>query len=169
MNNPHMNAIQKTIRLALQRAIDAGSTQTEIAHTIGLSQGTIYKYLTGEPKPDLDTITKFAKWMRVSLDALLLGEEHLQRIAESPATYGQTHRLLELAQRLDPEELATLERCAQAFHVEDQDVRLHLIGQLKLIERIIKGTKPARVRASPPQKAAGGSGAAKDRMERAAG
>jgi hypothetical protein len=56
---------------------------------------------------------------------------------------------LELAAPLDPEELATLERCAQAFHVKDRDVRLHLIGQLKLIERMITGSKPARTRASP--------------------
>lgn len=170
MNNQSVKSVHKFIRQALGRAIDAGGTQTDIAKTIGLSQGTIYKYLTGEPKPDLDTITKFAKWMGMSLDVLLLGESgHVaQHIAQPSPPYGPTRHLMELTQDLDPEEIATLERCAQAFRVEDADVRMHLIGQLKLIERIIRGTKPARGRGSPPQKGAGGSGAAKD-VERQAG
>lgn len=146
-----MKASHKTIRQALQQAIHRGQTQTQIAKAIGVSQGTIYKYLTGEPNPDLDTIIKFSKWLHISLDELLLGHDHgRERIAESASPYRlSSQRLLELVTQLDQEEVATLERCAEAFTIEDEAVRNHLIGQLKLIERIIRSTKPAKVRGHP--------------------
>lgn len=161
-----------SLKMLVQKAIETGTTQRDLAVQIGVSQGTIGNVLADLPPKKIEVLEKFAAYFRVSVEELRgkssAGHGH-QHAAQPTPAYGTAQRLMELTKQLDPEELATLERCAQAFHVEDQDVRLHLIGQLKLIERIIKGTKPARVRASPPQKAAGGSGAAKDRMERAAG
>lgn len=137
------------LRKLIRHEIESGKTQQELALQIGVSQGTVSNAYSGIIPRKIEVLEKFASFFRVSVEDLRGKTGHAQHVAEPPAPYGQAHRLLELAKQLDPEELATLERCAQAFIVEDRDVRLHLIGQLKLIERMIKGTKPARIRASP--------------------
>ena len=63
-------ALHNLVRRALQQAQAQGLSQAELARAIGVSQATVYKYLTSDPKSELATIKKFARWMNVSLDTL---------------------------------------------------------------------------------------------------
>lgn len=70
-----MAQLHLMIRRAMQKALDAGKTQTELAQQCGLSQGTIYKYLTGEPTPDSDTLQKFSRGLGIPIEALFISED----------------------------------------------------------------------------------------------
>lgn len=136
-----MSDLHNLIRTRIKKELDNGKTQMEIAAQCGVGQGTIYKYLTSDPNPDFDTVIKFSRGLSIPIDAMVAAETH------EPYTVGLVNahlqqsptvqRLLDLAKHLDHDELATLERCAEAFRAEEPEVRQHLIGQLKIIERLV--------------------------------
>lgn len=153
-----MGDLHTLIRSRIQRELDRGKTQMEIAKQCGVRQGTIYKYLTSDPNPDFDTVLKFSKGLAIPIDAMVAAETRAPynvTVKGEPSISPHMQRLIELAQKLDRDELATLERCAEAFQAEEPEVRQHLIGQLKIIERLVKSDAPAEHHA--PQKKKHGS------------
>lgn len=135
-----MSDLHALIRAKIQRELDSGKTQMEIAKQCGVKQGTIYKYLNYEPNPDFDTVLKFSKGLAIPIDAMVAAETHTpyettKKHQSAPSPHVQ--RLLDLVNDLDRDEIATLERCAEAFRAEEPEVRQHLIGQLKIIERLV--------------------------------
>lgn len=126
------------LRNLIESQIKKGVSQRILAQRIGVSHGTINNILAGIIPTRTTTLDKFAEFFHVSVEALRHdGGDHA---AEPVAPYGtptKLERLITLAQHLDHDELATLERCAEAFHTEEPEVRQHLIGQLKIIERLV--------------------------------
>ena len=135
-----MSDLHALIRAKIQRELDSGKTQMEIAKQCGVRQGAIYKYLNSDPHPDFDTVLKFSKGLAIPIDAMVAAETRAPY--ETPKKHQPTpsphlQRLMDLVHDLDHDEIATLERCAEAFRSEEPEVRQHLIGQLKIIERLV--------------------------------
>lgn len=154
-----MKDAQRLIKQAIQGQLDAGKTQLEVAHDCEISPATIYKYLNGNPRPDVSTLKKFSRGLNIPIEALLVADgapPYKLESAQIGPVSSKTARLNQIAERLDGEALATLERCAEAFAAADPDIRLHLIGQLKLIEKLVKGKTPPPSRSGTGQKAGGG-------------
>lgn len=136
-----MGDLHTLIRSRIQKELDGGKTQMEIAQQCGVRQGTIYKYLTSDPNPDFDTVLKFSKGLAIPIDAMVAAETrapYSSHPKHERTVSPHVQRLVELAEKLDRDELATLERCAEAFQAEEPEVRQHLIGQLKIIERLVR-------------------------------
>lgn len=114
-------------------------SQREFAAKVGVSHGTINNILAGIQPKKITTLERLAKYLHVRVDQLYGQPSDAQAIAEDTPSYsGAGHRLARLAKDLDDEEVATLERCAEAFIKATPDVRQHLIGQLKIIERLVE-------------------------------
>lgn len=126
------------LRELVEKQLRSGISQRALAQKIGVSHGTVNNILAGIVPTSTKTLEKFAGFFRVSLESLLQHGNSLVR--ESPAPYRVPHkfeRLFGLVEALDTDEIATLERCAEAFRAEEPEVRQHLIGQLKIIERLV--------------------------------
>lgn len=153
MNNTvAMGRVHDIIRKGIDRLEREGLNQTEIAHRCKLSQPTINKYLKYEPTPDRATLKKFSHGLDIPMEDLLVAEglaNYQHASAEPRAALPPTiAELVELAKQLDHDELSTLKRCAAAFTKSTPDVRQHLIGQLKIIERLVEHETSGG--ASPP-------------------
>lgn len=126
------------MRNLVEIKIKSGMSQRQLAQKIGISHGTVNNILAGIIPTSTKTLDKLAEYFNVSVESLRHdGGGH---VAEPPPAYSaptKLERLISLAQHLDRDELATLERCAEAFHAEEPEVRQHLIGQLKIIERLV--------------------------------
>jgi len=155
MNNTGtMGKVHDIIRERISQLIGQGLKQTDIATRCHLGQSTVNSYIKREPEPDRDTLKKFSHGLGIPLEQLLLAAEGLapygDRAISSQALRPDLLTLLDLAQHLKTDELQTLERCAEAFLHATPDVRTHLIGQLKIIERLVQhetaDTKPKPTR-----------------------
>lgn len=118
-------------------------SQRQLADKIGVSHGTINNVLAGILPKNIPTLQKFADYFRLTIDQLTHDDHDNPRMAEDIAEYVRRHspaqRIVKLLEQLDEEEIATIERCADAFtRATTDDVRQHLIGQLKIIERLVE-------------------------------
>lgn len=112
-------------------------SQRALAERIGVSHGTINNILAGVRPKNLATLQTLAVYFNVSVSQLF-DDKDAQHAAETERHYpDRAKKLLQLVEPLDKEEIATLERCAEAFASSVPGIREHLIGQLKLIERLI--------------------------------
>ncbi len=142
MNNTAvMGNVHEIIKTAIEREQARGKTESEIAAQCHVSQPTVHKYLHATPTPTLDILKRFADGLRIPMSALLAAEGLAPygkpRSESAPEIPPHLQRLLTLVNDLDRDEIATLERCAEAFKTEEPEVRQHLIGQLKIIERLV--------------------------------
>lgn len=141
-------------KLVAQTLRSTGLTQRKLASKIGVSHGTISNILSGDIPRNTSTLQKFAVYFGVTIDDLQ--DDGNGSIREDPAQYLLHHaaarRIVTLIEQLDHEEIATLERCAEAFARSSEDVRQHLIGQLKIIERLVQHEQAT---GPPVQKAKG--------------
>ena len=133
-------------------------SQRQLADRIGVSHGTINNVMAGSLPKNIPTLQKFADYFRLTIDQLRHDEEN-PHMAEESAEYVRRHspaqRIVKLLEQLDAEELATIERCADAFAKSTtDDVRQHLIGQLKIIERLVQHERAT----GPPDQNAKGAG-----------
>lgn len=133
-------------------------SQRQLAEKIGVSHGTINNVMAGSLPKNIPTLQKFADYFHLTIDQLTHDEAN-PRMAEESAEYVRRHspaqRIVKLLEQLDEEELATIERCADAFaRSTTDDVRQHLIGQLKIIERLVEHERAT----GPPDQNAKGSG-----------
>lgn len=136
-----MGHVHEIIKAAIKREQARGKTEAQIAEQCHVSQPTINNYLKRTPTPTRDTLKRFSDGLRIPIDSLLAAEglaPYGKQKAE-PAQEPPLHlrRLIALVHDLDKDEISTLERCAEAFHAEEPEVRQHLIGQLKIIERLV--------------------------------
>lgn len=97
-----------------------------LAKKLGMSQGSVYRWYTGEGKPELDKALKLSKDGGVSVDWLLNNVKPKYPLSKDPAL----RELLELCERLDPEGRERILRAArgellqqQASHVDEQPKR----------------------------------------------
>jgi len=126
------------LRNLIETQIKKGMSQRILAQRIGVSHGTINNILAGIIPTRTTTLDKFAEFFHVSVEALRHdGGSHIAEPVAPYTTPTKLERLMTLAKHLDHDELATLERCAEAFRAEEPEVRQHLIGQLKIIERLV--------------------------------
>lgn len=141
-----MSDVHEIIKAAIEREQARGKTEAEIAAQCHVSQPTVHKYLHATPTPTLDILKRFASGLHIPMGSLLAAEGIApygkDRIIPAPEIPLHLQRLLSLVNDLDRDELATLERCAEAFRAEEPEVRQHLIGQLKIIERLVKSDAP---------------------------
>lgn len=131
----------KLKRLVAQALKTTRLSQRKLADKIGVSHGTINNVMAGSFPKNIPTLQKFADYFRLTIDQLTR-EVSEERIAEQSEGYILQHssaqRIVKLLAQLDEDELATIERCAEAFaRAASDDVRTHLIGQLKIIERLV--------------------------------
>lgn len=126
------------MRNLVEKQIKQGLSQRALAQRIGVSHGTVNNILAGIIPSSTKTLDKFAEFFKVSVESLRHdGGSHVRETPAAYATPTKLERLIQLAEHLDRDELATLERCAEAFRAEEPEVRQHLIGQLKIIERLV--------------------------------
>lgn len=136
-----------TLREHIEKELRSGLSQRTLAQKIGVSHGTVNNILAGIVPSSTKTLEKFSQYFHVSVDALLPGHT-MAHDSETKAVYQSDlspalKRLIGIAKDLDIDELATLQRCAETFRAEEPEVRQHLIGQLKLVERLVKGEQAA--------------------------
>ena len=143
-----MGKVHELIRQAIAKLERDGENQSEIATRCHLSQPTIHKYINSEPEPSRTTLKKFSHGLGIPLQDLLAAEglAHYGTPKDEPIPMpSHITALIDLLKQLDKEEVLTLKRCAEAFTQSSPDVRQHLIGQLKIIERLMQhelGTGP---------------------------
>lgn len=165
-DTPILQAVK--LKQLVEKKLAMGLSQRELAEKIGVSHGTINNIIAGSPPKTLSTLQKFADYFHVGLHELSrkdqttrhLLQEDLPHLAEHVAEYLVQHssarRIVQLLEQLDEDEIATLERCAEAFTKSTPDVRQHLIGQLKLIERLVEHeSHEPKGRAAPAKKSNG--------------
>lgn len=89
-------------------------------------------------------------------------------VAKSQAASGGTEHIINVIRRLGRQERETLEFCAEAMASGDEEIRHHLIHQLRIVMDALKVRRPS-IRGHPQKEQGGTSGPAKDRLERSAG
>ena len=142
------------LKKLVEKALSSGLSQRTLADQVGVSHGTINNIIAGHLPTKLNTLEKFARHFHLSIEDL-----RRERAISSSAQvvfHAPASRLHMLIEQLDAEQRQTLERCAEAFLFSTPDVRQHLIGQLKIVERLVdyeSGRKHPR--ASPSQKKEG--------------
>lgn len=112
-------------------------SQRTLARMVGVSNGTISNILVGHVPVSTKILDKFATYFGVSVGELR--GEAISAVREAQAPYHLSPRVENLAraaESLKSDELATLERCVDAFRRGDKKMTRHLIGQLELLERI---------------------------------
>jgi len=67
------------IRHLIQRHLDNGISQIEIARRCRISQGTVYRYLHLEQEPRLEIVMKFADGLQIPIEDILGQETRLPR------------------------------------------------------------------------------------------
>ncbi len=118
-------------------------SQRTLARMVGVSNGTISNILVGHVPVSTKILDKFASYFGVSVGELR--GESISAVRESQAPYYLSPRveiLARAAESLKSDELATLERCVDAFRRGDKKMTRHLIGQLELLERIPNDDEP---------------------------
>ena len=92
-----------------------GMSQKELAKRIGVSTGAIGNYEIGLRRPKFEHLEAIADIFNVPL-GLLIGDESSARILMA---YDKLHKLVDMADRLDPADLARLEeRAAMMLEAE---------------------------------------------------
>ena len=117
------------------KSLSSGLSQRALADQIGVSHGTVNNIVAGHAPTKLNTLGKFLRYYHLTMEQLQSNAPSVH--VQHSATQAKSMRLLALIDQLDDEERATLERCAEAFTQSTPDVRQHLIGQLKLVERLV--------------------------------
>lgn len=103
------------LRNLVESKIKTGMSQRQLAKNIGISHGTVNNILAGIIPTSTKTLDKLAEYFNVSVESLRHdGGSHAAEPVFPYGTPTKLERLIELAQHLDREELATLERCAEA-------------------------------------------------------
>ncbi len=139
------------MRNLVESKIKTGMSQRQLAKNIGISHGTVNNILAGIIPTSTKTLDKLAEYFNVSVESLRHdGGSHAAEPVFPYGTPTKLERLIELAQHLDRDELATLERCVDAFRRGDKKMTRHLIGQLELLERIPNDDEPDQAVKSRP-------------------
>ncbi|MBX3301026.1 MAG: helix-turn-helix transcriptional regulator [Nitrospira sp.] len=121
----------------IQKRIDSGLSQRVLAERIGVSHGTINNILAGVRPKNIAILQALAAYFNVPVGQLF-DDKDIPYVAEAERPYpDRARKLLQLAEPLDKEEIAALERCAEALASSVPGVREHLIGQMKIIERFL--------------------------------
>ena len=102
----------KTIQTLREQS---GMSQKELAKRVGVSTGAIGNYEAGLRRPKFETIEALADIFNIPI-GLLIGDESSARIL---MCYDKLHTLIDMADRLDPSDLARLEERA-AFMLESE-------------------------------------------------
>lgn len=92
-----------------------GMSQKDLAKRVGVSTGAIGNYEAGLRRPKFETIEALADIFNIPI-GLLIGDESSARIL---MCYDKLHTLIDMADRLDPSDLARLEERA-AFMLESE-------------------------------------------------
>lgn len=140
----------------------------EFARALGIQPVQLSRYLKGQV-PDLKTLLKLAEATGKSVEWLVTGEEaqatHGVVTTFQPGSTVQSTMFRVLLdpdltdivaswERLGAEERKTIRRLIRGLKASPE-VRTHLVGQLKLIDRLIEAEQPASAgeTASPPARA----------------
>lgn len=102
----------KTIQTLREQS---GMSQKDLAKRVGVSTGAIGNYEAGLRRPKFETIEALADIFNIPI-GLLIGDESSARIL---MCYDKLHTLIDMADRLDPSDLARLEERA-AFMLESE-------------------------------------------------
>lgn len=102
----------KTIQTLREQS---GMSQKDLAKRVGVSTGAIGNYEAGLRRPKFETIEALADIFNIPI-GLLIGDESSARIL---MCYDKLHTLIDMADRLDPSDLARLEERA-AFLLESE-------------------------------------------------
>lgn len=89
-----------------------GMTMKELGRAIGVAESTISQYETGKRQPDNATLLSLAQFLGVTVDCLLGASP--AKPQPTPRSQKETE-LLELFEKLTPEEQTMLETMAQAL------------------------------------------------------
>ncbi len=148
------------LRKLINDELERGKTQQEIGRTVGVSQGTVSNVKNGIIPRDLATIEKFARYFKVSVDELRGGQggsSHAIMERQPPYAYAspEAAHLAGMLPKLDSEEVEALRQCAECFLEGDDEIKVHIIGQLKLLGRLVKPITRKPSRASPRQRKTG--------------
>ena len=95
----------KTIQTLREQS---GMSQKDLAKRVGVSTGAIGNYEAGLRRPKFETIEALADIFNIPI-GLLIGDESSARIL---MCYDKLHTLIDMADRLDPSDLARLEERA---------------------------------------------------------
>lgn len=148
------------LKKLVEKSLASGMSQRQLAAKVGVSHGTINSIMAGIRPKKITTLQLLATFYHLSIEHLY-DDAAAGRIGEGASPHYQrdsSRRIFHLIEQLDDDEIATLERCAEAFVKSTPDVRLHLIGQLKIIERLIEHeTSGQKARAPADQKIKGSS------------
>ncbi len=131
-----------SLKQLVKEALRKGMGRRKLANAVGVSHGTIGNILNDDLPKKVNTLQRFAEYFHTPVSSFSDVQGH--SLARDPIEpYGLTippviAELVDLAKKLDHDELSTLKRCAEAFTRSTADVRLHLIGQLKIIERLVE-------------------------------
>lgn len=102
-----------------------GMTQAELAEKLGLAPNTLSQYETGKREPDMDTLSRLADALEVSVDELL-GRE---RPNKTPSHGGELDEYLDmLANRSECRMLFSLAKDARR---EDVELAVRMIEALR--------------------------------------
>lgn len=132
-----------SLKSLVQKELKKGMGRRKLANAIGVSHGTIGNILNDDLPKKMNTLQCFAEYFHTPV-ATFDDIHGISSAMEDVAPYKVTplpvsiKELVELAKQLDHDELSTLKRCAAAFTRSTPDVRQHLIGQLKIIERLVE-------------------------------
>lgn len=113
--------------------------KVDLARTVGVTPQSISYYLAGSRVPHRSVVSLLAQQLNVSVDWLLRGGNARisGKAAETMRETGPDYRAIVGGHgvELDDEERATLDLCLSVLRSGEADYRLHLINQLKLLQR----------------------------------
>lgn len=70
----------------------AGLSQEELAHLLGVTRQAVQKWEAGTSRPDMDNLTALADYFKVSLDYLIRGEKETTPVRETMKVHHDDHR-----------------------------------------------------------------------------
>lgn len=129
----------KRLAVAIARA---GIKKGELARAVGLTPLSLSRYLTGDRTPHRAVLVALAHALGTSVEWLAadqaddLANATVSREAEAPYTPDAV-----ALTGLDADERNTVIRLLDALRSGDEEIRHHLIGQLKIIESAIKARR----------------------------
>ncbi|MDH5669344.1 MAG: helix-turn-helix domain-containing protein [Nitrospira sp.] len=139
-----MSAIQGfSARLAMAIA-RSGKKKGVIAKSVGLTPLSLSRYLKGDRVPHKTVLVALAGELDVSVDYLLGNTQEMTPTAESngmqESSACYTPDAVALT-GLDADDRQTVVRLLDALRSGEEDVRRHLIGQLKIIEQALESRR----------------------------
>lgn len=127
-----------SLKTLIAKSLASGLSQRTLADQIGVSHGTINNIMADHPPTKINTLRKFSRFYRLTMEQLGQEESSGQTVAAPSPPASRLHMLIA---QLDEEQRKTLERCAEAFLFSTPDIRQHLIGQLKIVARLVEYEK----------------------------